>query len=345
MKAVVLAGLIGGLVLGTAIIGYFGFAPVAHVLFAVGWAGFAALVACHLAIIACLGFCWYLLAPRAAPLGAFVWGRLIRDSSAELLPLSALGGFVLGARATMLLGLSGASAFATTIVDVTQELIGQLAYTALGLAILHWRDPDQELLGWAAAGLAVGCLATLGFMVTQRHGFGIAERAARRLARRWAKDRVIEEATVHREILALHRRPGVLACTALLHFAVWLASGVEAWLALRFMGAPLPLAAVFAIESLLYAIRSVAFAVPNGFGVQEGALVLLGAAFGLPPEAALALSVLKRARDLVIGVPALLAWQTLESRRAMRHPPGGENCGQVRSERMLRGTVGQHRDV
>ncbi len=35
---------------------------------------------------------------------------------------------------------------------------------------------------------------------------------------------------------------------------------------------------------------------------------------------ALALSLLKRARDLVIGVPALLAWQIVESRRLLGRP-------------------------
>ena len=75
------------------------------------------------------------------------------------------------------------------------------------------------------------------------------------------------------------------------------------------------------IESLLYAVRSVAFAVPNAVGVQEGAYIMLGAAFGLTPEVALALSLLKRARDLVIGVPALIAWQILESRRLLAGRP------------------------
>jgi len=154
-------------------------------------------------------------------------------------------------------------------------------------------------------------------MVTQRHGFGIAECTARRWARRWAKDSVIEEATVHREILALHRRPGMLACTALLHFAVWLASGVEAWLALQFMGAPLPLAAVFTIESLLHAIRSVAFALPNGFGVQEGALVLLGAIFGLPPDAPIAKPSTSRRPSPLTPTAMITATETMRpSRRA-----------------------------
>jgi hypothetical protein len=84
---------------------------------------------------------------------------------------------------------------------------------------------------------------------------------------------------------------------------------------LRFAGASLGFATVLVIESLLYAARSVAFAVPNAVGVQEGAYILLGASFGLTPETALALSLLKRARDLTIGLPALAVWQFLESGR------------------------------
>jgi uncharacterized membrane protein YbhN (UPF0104 family) len=103
-----------------------------------------------------------------------------------------------------------------------------------------------------------------------------------------------------------------------LHLACWIASAAEVWLALRLAGEPLPWGAVLAIESLLYAIRTAAFVVPQAVGVQEGAYLVLGAAFGLTPEMALALSLLKRARDLVIGLPAIGVWQAIESNRLWR---------------------------
>jgi hypothetical protein len=37
--------------------------------------------------------------------------------------------------------------------------------------------------------------------------------------------------------------------------------------------------------------------------------------FGLSPEVALALSLLKRARELATGLPCLIVWQGLEARR------------------------------
>jgi hypothetical protein len=52
--------------------------------------------------------------------------------------------------------------------------------------------------------------------------------------------------------------------------------------------------------------------------LQEGAYVLIGAGFGLPPPVALVVSLIKRARDLAIGLPALGVWQYVESGRLWR---------------------------
>jgi uncharacterized membrane protein YbhN (UPF0104 family) len=78
------------------------------------------------------------------------------------------------------------------------------------------------------------------------------------------------------------------------------------------MGHPVGIGEALVIESLLHAVRGAAFAVPGALGAQEGALVLLCAAFGIPPEQAIALSLVKRAADLVLGVPGLIGWQMLE---------------------------------
>ena len=40
----------------------------------------------------------------------------------------------------------------------------------------------------------------------------------------------------------------------------------------------------------------------------------LGAIFGVPPELSLGVSLIRRARDLVVGVPILLLWQLVEMR-------------------------------
>jgi uncharacterized membrane protein YbhN (UPF0104 family) len=72
-------------------------------------------------------------------------------------------------------------------------------------------------------------------------------------------------------------------------------------------------------------VRSVAFMTPGGLGFQEGAYVLAAPLFGLTADSALALALLKRAKDLIIGVVALLLWQALEG-RALLSKPGSQGA-------------------
>jgi hypothetical protein len=52
---------------------------------------------------------------------------------------------------------------------------------------------------------------------------------------------------------------------------------------------------------------------------------MLGGSFGLTPEMALALSLLKRARDLALGLPVLAACQLLEGGRLWRRAAAHES--------------------
>ena len=60
-----------------------------------------------------------------------------------------------------------------------------------------------------------------------------------------------------------------------------------------------------------------AFAVPNALGVQGAAYALPTSPVGVGKEIGLAVSLLKRARDIAIGAPIVLIWRTLEGRRVL----------------------------
>src|SRR5437763_582904 len=81
--------------------------------------------------------------------------RLVRDSGSEALPLSQVGGYVLGARAATLAGVPGTLAAASTIVDVTLEFVAQIAYTGLGLAWLIYLQPGHPATQPILVGLVV----------------------------------------------------------------------------------------------------------------------------------------------------------------------------------------------
>jgi hypothetical protein len=66
------------------------------------------------------------------------------------------------------------------------------------------------------------------------------------------------------------------------------------------------------------ALRHLAFVVPAGVGVQEAGLVIFGHALGISGELALAVSMAKRMREVLCGLPSLLSWQWMEGRRFQR---------------------------
>jgi hypothetical protein len=53
-------------------------------------------------------------------------------------------------------------------------------------------------------------------------------------------------------------------------------------------------------------------------GVQEGGYILLGNLLGISGETALALSLVRRVRELATGIPGLIAWQLVEAGRVWR---------------------------
>lgn len=299
-----------------ALILYFGVAGIAAALAVAGWSGLAAITLYHLVPLALCGLAWraQLRHPPAGVL-RYIWFRWTRDAGGDLLCAVPAAGELLGMRAMALAGVDLALAAASTVVDLTLEMAGQVAFAFLGLAILMAERPQDGRIYWALAGLAVIVALIGAFALAQRLGLiRILERFAQKAAERGSLARALGSG-VHDRIAAIYAdRPRLLRAFAI-HFAAWIIGIGEAAIALVMLGAPLALAAVLVLESLSYALRSAAFFVPAAAGVQEGGYVLLGGLFGLGPDVALALSLLKRGRELILGTLGLLLWQAVESGR------------------------------
>jgi putative membrane protein len=306
-----------GILAATLTVAYVGAGGVLAALARIGWRGLAVLTAYSALPYLLLGSAWSCLEKPwgVRRWGALVWARMVRDASGELLPFSPLGGLVIGARAAALQGLAPAWAAATTVVDVSAEMVAQIGFTALGVALLVTRLAgglkSNGLIDAALAGLAITTATTLAFMVFQRRGLG----ALIGLVQRFVPAAALGAQETHTLIAELYRRPGRLSLATILHLAAWVASACGAWLALRVAGVAIGILDVVGLEALIMALRSAAFVAPMGIGVQEASYALLGPVFGLGPEVAIALSLIKRARELAVGLPVLLIWQGLESRR------------------------------
>jgi len=269
--------------------------------------------------LALLGAAWWTVArgETLARLPVFVWARAVRDAAGELLPFSPVGGVVAGARAACERGVPPVRAFATSVADITTELIAQIGFTCLGLALLVARlgggGGHEGLARALTAGLVPAAGAAAALILLQRRGAGLAVR----LTERFLPAAAARTAEIADALGEIWRRPARYGAAVVLHLGAWAASATGVWLALAVSGAGLPLGSILAIEALVAAARSVGFAAPLGLGVQEASYALVGPLFGLSPEMALAISLLRRGRDVVIGLPVLLGWQGLEGLRLM----------------------------
>lgn len=323
--------MLAGIALAAGLVVYQGAGDVLATLAALGW-GFVPVVLVHGAQMLCSALGWRPLIGRGSPhpLLALLEIRWIREGTNGLLPLAQIGGEIIGARLLSFRGVRGEVAGASVVVDLTVEVVTQILFTLVGLALLLLAG-GAEGVGDLVLGIVTGTLAVGGFVVAQRIGlFKLIEDGLDRIMAKapWLSVGGIKG--LHDEIQAIHRNPRALAESAVWHFLSWLLGAFEVWLALRLMGIEIGVREAFVLESLGQAVRSAGFVVPGAIGIQEGGLMLFGAMLGIAPEAALALSLAKRLRELLLGLPAIAVWQYLEGRRLFetrggRRPSAGGN--------------------
>ncbi|HET7083213.1 MAG TPA: lysylphosphatidylglycerol synthase domain-containing protein [Rhizomicrobium sp.] len=305
-----------GLLLLAGIAAYAGIGPVTHALAALGALGLAVITVMHLPVILAMGLAWWCIGRGHARLGAFVAARLGRDAVAEVMPLSQIGGFLAGARLLTLAGTPAPRAASSLFADLIAEFAAKLVYTLLGLAVLAWILPGAGLIrpfGIALAAAGAAFAAAVLF-------YGRFKLALQNFAARAAR-KFIAVPSGGLDVADVFTSWGILP-SFVLHLICWLFGAVEAWIMLRLMGLAVSGGQAFVIDSLATAFRSLGFLLPASLGVQEAGYVLVCALFGLTPAAAVAFSLGRRARDILIGLLGLVVWQRMEWRpRSTRSQP------------------------
>jgi len=318
VKLGLIIGALIGLAVATILIVHFGWRRVVDAALAVGWQGLAALIGIYLICLLLCAVAWRLLildAPRHA-IFICLWARWLRESVGNLIALLPTAGEIAGARELSLFGVRPGMAGASTVVDLTLELLSQIVFTLFGLALLISWYRGLQIGPWLVTGIAVSALAAAAFVLAQRKGlFRLLERLPETLDLKWAWTVLPDAEGIHAGIQTIYRHRARVLASGGLHLGGWVAGAGEAYVGLYFMGHAIAWSDALILESIAFALRTAAFVIPSRLGVQEGGYILLGAMFGLSPEVALALSLLKRGREIATGLPCLIIWQSVESRR------------------------------
>ena len=288
---------------------------IAGALAGAGW-GVALVVALHLPQTAASALGWRPLILGAQPtLATLVRLRFIREAVNALLPVAQVGGDVVRTRLLAQAGVPLAVGAASCTADLTLEMASQAAFTFIGIAALfagprsHAAEGLAVGAGSAAAGVAVG------FLAAQR--LGLMERLTAMLVRlgeraRWTALGGLQGLGV--SLRRVYASPGRVAASCGAHLASWLLGVLEPGAGLWARGLHPSGREALGVESLGQAVRALGFAIPGALGVQEGGYVLVCGLFGVAPPEALALSLIRRVREIALGAPGLMLWQWSEMR-------------------------------
>ncbi|KNH09903.1 putative integral membrane protein [Candidatus Burkholderia brachyanthoides] len=306
-----------GVVLFVALLGWQGFGFVAATLAAAGWS-LVAVAAFHLVpLIVDAGAISVLFSRNECnvSLSDALLARWSGESVNSLLPAGQIGGPMLMVRYLAQHGMRVRDAAAVITISTTMQTVAQLIFALVGVALL-----TAYAAGGSTSTLTIAVLAVMGvigamiygFYLAQRCGlFGRAMRFASGIAAKFSAKLdwsllVTRAEAVDAAVHELYRERGRVATSFGLSFVGWVVGTGEVWLALSLLGHPVGWTEALLLESLGQAIRGAAFAIPGSLGVQEGGYLLLAKMVGLPPETALALSLVKRARELLLGVPGIV---------------------------------------
>lgn len=235
----------------------------------------------------------------------------------SLLPVAQVGGDFVRARLLTLRDVSSSIAGASVIVDLTIAVGAQIIFSSAGiLMLIQYEELDNTTFAVGIGVVILGILIT-GFIIAQRTGLfykltNIIEKIVK--VGDWTAitggARALDDG-----IQSIYRRHRDLIIAAFWRiFGVIVGSG-QIMIGLHFLGHPVGLIEALILEGVMHAVRIAAFMIPAAIGVQEGGLVLVGMIVGIGPDTSLALSLLIRARSIVVGIPALIYWQLVESRR------------------------------
>ena len=342
------AGAAAGVILLVVLVAQQGWRDVAGVIGHAGWP-MLLIVPARLATLALDTRAWRVLLERTDPAASadplfLLWVASVREAINRLLPVAGVGGDVAGVRLVCLRVDDGAGVTASVVVEILLT-IGVLAlFCAVGVVLMaHLAG------GLPQVGVVVACLLlTLPLPVMAwwllRHGapFAWLERMALRSLRPDAPGKTraarrFDGARTDAAIRRLFEQRGRLARAGGWSLLSYLLGTFETWFALRLLGHPVTVEAAVAIEALTQVTRHAGFIVPAGLGVQEAATLLFSHLAGVGGDVALSLALVKRMREIVLGVPALLSWQWV----GVAPLQGGWLCGRQVLDQTLDAARGQ----
>lgn len=272
----------------------------------IGVLGMGLVIAIYAAGFAIDSFTWQ-MAMAGVPLNArWLWRafkvRMVGEVFNNVMPAAGMGGEPVKA---MLLhkhyGVGYREGTASIILGRTINMIAQMLFLAAGFAVVWVSDLPGQFKGLAVAGLVFFVAATAIFFYAQR--LRVVSLTGSWLGR-WAILERINDILHHvrdmdeRLIHFYTKNRARFAAAIVLAFVNWVVGVVEIHVTMIFLGHPVSFGDAWVIEAAAQLVRAAAFFIPAAVGAQEGAFLLVCAVITGEPALGVAVSLVRRGREL-----------------------------------------------
>jgi uncharacterized protein (TIRG00374 family) len=251
--------------------------------------------------------------PAGSAVGEAVSPYLLNRRSGVPLPLGAASA---ASRRTLMILANALYVGVAVVVGASSMQAVSRAVT--GVPGLPWMVAAVGVGMLVASSLALWALFS-GSVASRSHGLlsRLPSARLRAVVARWRAGFAAMDAHLSS---ALGARADLAIATAIF-LAGWLLESVEALLILRLLGVRMPFAQVLSFEVVVSLVRSLAFFVPAGLGIQDAGYVAFLTALGVPDPAkvAVAFVLVKRAKEMFWVAVGLALFAVIGGNRQALH--------------------------
>ena len=321
MKRIALIGLFIGLFIFICLLLWQGVTDVLKLLFSSGWS-LLWLPVVWLPCLVPLAHSWrlcFVTEPiptlKQALLGIWM-GRAVNT----LLPVASIGGEIVKARYIALSGGDAKAATASVMVDKTIQAFAVVLWGFIGVGLLIYNATDNNLAMLTLAGFIILATLVTIFIYIQKAGiFGFMAKLGGSVIKSDSWEGFTQNAkNVDGYIKQIYQDRKRLYLATAIKTSGYILHTTEVWLACYLLGIPVTLVEAMMLKSLTSTISDVAFVIPNAYGIQEGAYIMVGNLLGINPEQALAISLAVRIREFLIDPVGLLLWHKIEASQLLK---------------------------
>jgi putative membrane protein len=255
------------------------------------------------------GWKWVFPGHRKFPASLFILGFWFAQSINILIPTATIGGDILRGKYLSEKGREVTGIITSLLVDKTVHGIATVVILIIGLLLLLTKPVNNEFI-YLITSLCVALSVGIYLFIRFQRSAKVAK-----LLEKWADNKggffaaaKTKTALIQERLDKIYQHPHVIIRSLTVRVLGDLAMAGEVWFAAWLMNMPISFVDALALRLISFGVRSAAFFVWGGLGIQEGMYALLSAFVGLSPSSLIVISLATRAQEIITAILGAGSW-------------------------------------